>query len=126
VQLVRGVIIFTPLQEKAVNVTSVLRCFVNVLMSDRIQNVVVISNHVNGELVLSRIVLKGASQESLREEEAREPELDGCAMFDPIVEEVNSLIAIVDPRGQRFERKEAHFGPDSGDLVVKYGVSKEL
>jgi hypothetical protein len=33
----------------------------------------------------------------LREEEPREPELDGSAMLNPVVEEIDSIVAILNP-----------------------------
>jgi len=79
------VVILASFQEKAVNETSISGSFFDVLMSDIVHNSVVVRNNIDRELVLSCIILKGASQEGLREEEAREPELNGSSIFNPVV-----------------------------------------
>jgi hypothetical protein len=66
-------------------------------MSDVVQDVVVIGHYVNRVLVLSSIILESTSQERLREEEPREPELDGSAVLNPVVKEINSIVAILNP-----------------------------
>lgn len=79
------IVILASFQEKAVNETSISGSFFDVLMSDIVHNSVVVRNNIDRELVLSCIILKGASQEGLREEEAREPELNGSSIFNPVV-----------------------------------------
>lgn len=120
------VVILASFQEKAVNETSISGSFFDVLMSDIVHNSVVVRNNIDRELVLSCIILKGASQEGLREEEAREPELNGSSIFNPVVQEVNSLIAIVNPGGKGLQRKESNLGPNSWHLIVEDGISKQL
>ena len=47
---------------------------------------------------LSGIVLQSSGQESLREEETREPVDLWSSVFDPLQEEIDSGVAIYDPR----------------------------
>jgi len=94
---VRCVVVLAPFQEQSVDIAAIFRSFGYILMSDVVQDVVVIGHYVNRVLVLSSIILESTSQERLREEEPREPELDGSAVLNPVVKEINSIVAILNP-----------------------------
>jgi hypothetical protein len=58
---------------------------------------------IDGDCVSSGIVLKCTSEESLREEETRDPVDHRSSFFDPSIQEINSLVAILNPRAKWFE-----------------------
>jgi len=83
----------------------------------------VILQLVNGDLVFTGIVLQGTCEEGLREEEARDPECGRRTLLDPLSEEVDPLIEIIDPGGKRLERKEADIWlPSDRHLVIEQRV----
>ena len=95
------VLIVVPLasfKEETIDHATTLRCLLDVMMRDIVANDEIVLNSIDGNLVLSRIVLESTGKESLGEEESREPELNGCTIFNPGVQEVNSVIGIDDPR----------------------------
>lgn len=85
------------LEEQSEHEHTIIRLLLDIIGSDMVAHVVVECDAINWNLILSREVLEGSRQEGLWEEEAREPELDGSACRNPVVEEVNSIVAVVDP-----------------------------
>jgi hypothetical protein len=57
---------------------------------------------VDSDLVSTRVVLQSCSQESLREEESRDPEYYWSSLFIPVVKERNTGVEIFNPRGEWF------------------------
>lgn len=68
--------------------------------------------------VLSGEVLKGACEEGLREEEARDPVGGGDAIFDPAVDEGDALEEVDYPAAKGLEGGVGFVSPELGDLVV--------
>ena len=60
---------------------------------------------VDGYGVLSGVVLHGAGEEGLREEEAREPEDGGFAVVVPVLQELEPGQEICDVATQRLEAR---------------------
>lgn len=56
---------------------------------------------INGDSMLSSKVLLSTREESLWEEEARNPEDIWSSIIKPINKEVNTIIAVNDPRSKR-------------------------
>jgi len=73
-------------------------------------------------LVLSGKVLKCTCKEGLWEEESRKPVNFRGSFIDPSIQEVNSIVAINDPRTQRLERKETFLGPCWWYQVIKNAI----
>jgi len=61
---------------------------------------------IYGNEVVTRIILQSRGQEGLGEEEPGDPEDGGRAAFDPICEEVNAVIQVLDPRGEGLKGEE--------------------
>jgi len=61
---------------------------------------------VYGDFVLARLVLLGASQEGLREEEAAHPEAVGRAVRLPVAHEFHACDQVAQPVAQRLDREE--------------------
>lgn len=53
---------------------------------------------IDGNRIGSGIVLKSTGEESLWEEETRDPVDLRSSFFDPSIQEIDSLVAIFDPR----------------------------
>lgn len=91
------------LEEQSVDISAVLRfqirCFLHELE--------IVSDLVDGNRVLSREVLKDTSEETLREEEARNPEDSWIADIYPSLEEGKPSLEISHIRSQRFQRRIA-------------------
>lgn len=74
---------------------------------------------VNSNLLLSRVVLHSAGEESLREEESTDPEHNWCTFFVPFIQECDTGVAVNDPGSQRFHREESARRPIFRDHVVE-------
>jgi hypothetical protein len=73
------------LQENAVDIASVLRFFLHVVVGHSVQNFDLEVDAVHGYHVLTGVVLEGAGDEGLREEEAGNPKDIGSASVDPLL-----------------------------------------
>lgn len=74
---------------------------------------------VDGDLVFPGVGLEDACEEALGEEEPAHPISIGILFIEPFGDEGNSVLHILVPRGQRFERAIAHFFPDGRHSVVE-------
>ena len=75
------------------------------------------SEDVYGNVQLSRLALQHRGQKALGEEERGQPK--GLrALVQPASKEVRSLLQIVEPRGQGFERGIGVFVPQRRDLIL--------
>jgi hypothetical protein len=113
------VIPFATLEEKSVDHTSSLWSFFDVLVGDLVLYVIVKVDSVDGNVISSSEILKSSSQEGLREEESREPVFDGSTSRKPILEEIDSVVAVNNPRSKRLERQESNTSPSFGHLIVE-------
>lgn len=118
-----GVVPLASLKIHAIDVATILRLLLDVLVGAIVLDVEGEVESIDGDLVLSRVVLEGTSEEGLGEEETRDPEHSGGSMLDPICQEEDTVIKILDPRGEGLEREEALVLPALGYEVVKDGVS---
>lgn len=75
-------------------------------------------NLIDCDCVTSGVVLQVSGEEGLREEETGNPKDDWRAAGDPTIKEINSLIAIFNPRGQWFKGQEALLLPTGRHLVI--------
>jgi hypothetical protein len=71
-------------------------------------NIKVVIEFINGNGVLSGVVLESTSKEGLGEEEPRDPIGWWHGLVNPLGNEVNSVVQIVDPGGERLKRQEAY------------------
>lgn len=77
--------------EEAVNVDTVLGLGVDFIRSLILKDLKGETESVNGNLVLSRMCLEHAGQETLREEHVRQAEGSWIAVLEPGLHEVDSL-----------------------------------
>lgn len=92
-------------------------------------NLEVVSESINGDGVLSGVVLHSTGQESVSEEELVNPQTVWHTTSDPLVEEFKSFFEILDVTSQGLERGETLRQPHSGDLAISHrdhGVFKFL
>jgi hypothetical protein len=120
------VIPLAPFEIHAVTDASAFRLLLNVGVLDIISHVETKGEFVDCNCMLTSVVLESSCEESLREEESRDPEYFGSALLDPFFKEVDSVIAVNDPRPKRFEGKESFLDPSWRDLIVKDSVSHFL
>jgi len=107
------------LKEDTVNVAAVFRFFFDFCVSHLIHNFYLKIDSIDGNYILSGVVLKGSSDEGLREEETRDPEDIRCASIDPLLQELYPISEILSPRPQRFHGKETDISPKFGHLLIK-------
>lgn len=74
---------------------------------------------IDGDNVLSGVVLQRGSEESLGEEEPRDPEGRWGALLNPLRQEVDSLEQVQLPRSEGLQGQESLGGPRVGNLVVE-------
>ncbi len=82
----------------AIDETAILRGFCDGAWRGIITDLEVIAELINGDLHFSRIVLQCTSEESLREEESRDPERGRGTVFNPFVKECDSFVQVINPR----------------------------
>ena len=77
---------------------------------------------IDSNCVLSCEVLLRTREESLWEEESRDPEHLWCSIVIPARQEVDTVVAVLDPRSKRFLTEEAFtfslVTPHGWDLVI--------
>ena len=88
---------FATFKVHTVDVTSVSRFLSNILVGLVIVDLIPECQSINSDYVLSSVVLECTCQESLGEEESGDPEDLGCAIVNPVGQEVNTIVAILDP-----------------------------
>ena len=91
----------------------------DILRVDLVVNLKVIVELIDGDCVLSCVVLQSASEEGLREEETGDPVGSWHTHIDPGGDEVHPFCQVVDPRRQWLEGQETDFSEGSRHLVVK-------
>jgi hypothetical protein len=96
----------------------------HVLRLNFIIDLEVIGELINGNSMLSSEVLSGTSEESLREEETREPESCWASGINPSTDKLESIIQISHPRRQWLKGEEADFAECCWHLVVEHGCSE--
>lgn len=96
-QLVICVVPLAAFEVHAVGVTSGFRLLSNILheqvrLDDKAE-----ADLIDGDIVLSRVVLLRTSEESLREEESRNPEANRSSIVKPVGQEFDSIVAVLNP-----------------------------
>lgn len=105
-------------KEHSVPERTVFGLFSDLVVFDFIVNLVVEGQLINGDLAFTRIVLQSSGEESLGEEEPRDPEGRWGTLVEPVLEEGSSLVEVNNPRGKWLQRQESNGGPLEGDLVI--------
>jgi len=81
----------------------------------------VVTEGIDGDGVLSGVILHSTGQETMGEEELVNPEAVWDTAVDPLVEEFKSFLKILDVTSERLERRETLAEPHCGDLTVSHG-----
>jgi len=81
----------------------------------------VVNEGINGDGVLSGVVLHSTGQESVSEEELVNPQAVWDTAGDPFVEELKSFFEILDVTSKGLERGETLGNPHSGNLAIGHG-----
>lgn len=84
-----------------------------------IQNLVIKAQQVNRDGVLPGKVLLSTSQESLGEVEARDPELRGCPIVVPVLEEFEASDEVVHVASKGLQGWVGPLHPHAWDLALK-------
>mmetsp|Transcript_24596 Transcript_24596/g.35284 ORF Transcript_24596/g.35284 Transcript_24596/m.35284 type:complete len:200 (+) Transcript_24596:264-863(+) len=111
-----------PLQEEAIHIAAVLR-----LLSEFLHAFV--SHHkgerhdVDGELALAGVVLQNGRQETLWEEESRDPEGRRDAHVDPRADKVQALQQVLEPRTQWLHGRISCRSPRGRDALIETRVA---
>jgi len=84
----------------------------------------VVVKQINGDVVLSSIVLQGASDESLREEEASDPQDVGQAVALPVSEPLEPFEQIFGVAAETLQRREARGEPHGWNLAKFQAVER--
>mmetsp|Transcript_33419 Transcript_33419/g.57252 ORF Transcript_33419/g.57252 Transcript_33419/m.57252 type:complete len:347 (-) Transcript_33419:1041-2081(-) len=80
-------------------------------------------HRVDWVLVLTREVLQRSRQERLWEVESRDPEHRRHSGINPVLNELQAVHEISDPRTERFHRRIGHASPAAGHLVDRNAVA---
>lgn len=122
-KLLSSVVPLASLQVETVDVAASLRLGLHILMGHRVHNDVREADLIDGDSMLSSKVLLSTCEESLWEEEARNPEDIWSSVIEPVRKEVNTVIAVHDPRSKRLQTQESLafsiIHPHRWNLVVK-------
>lgn len=109
-------------QEQSMNKATVFRFLKIFVDLDIIDNNRIETNFIDRCRGLTGIVLHNTSEESLREEEPREPIVVRRAEVDPFVYEIETLFEFLGPGGQWFQGVETLGRPDGGNYTVEEGI----
>ena len=73
-----------------------------------------------------RVVLLARGEEGLGEEEPGDPEHHRLALVDPVVEELNALLNLLDVGPHGLKRREGPLHPRGWDLSVEEGLARDI
>jgi len=110
------------LKVHAVDVNSLLRSRESVNVNDVVDDFEVQVHRVNGNLVLTRIVLKSASQETVSKEELVDPEVLRNLRISPSLEEIKALSQVLDVAGERLQTWVRFSHPKCWNFAIKHRV----
>jgi hypothetical protein len=113
---------FASFEVETVEEAAALGLLFDVLPPSLILELEVEGKLIDGDRLLTSVVLKRTRQEGLREEESREPVHLGGSVVDPSVKEVDPGIAVLDPGGQWLEGEETFLLPRWGHDIVKDSI----
>lgn len=115
----RGIVPAGTFHEHAMDEATIIRRLRDRGRSSIVAYLEVVAELIDSDLVFTSIVLKRAREEGLREEEARDPEGGRRSLINPLGQEADPLVKIIDPGGQWLEGEEADDGlPFNRHLVV--------
>lgn len=77
---------------------------------------------VDGDLIFSGVVLQGASQETVSEEELVDPEVSGDCGVLPGFEEIQSFLQVFDVASERLQGRIRLIHPHDRHLAVEHVV----
>ena len=111
-----------PLEEQPTHISAVVWLEVRRVF-DKLE---IVGDFIDGDRVPPREILKDAGEETLRKEEAGNPEDDGSSDIDPLLEKGEPGLQISDIGAQRFEGGVALAHPQVGDLAVEQSPGGSL
>ena len=106
-ELLGAVVPLAALEVKAVEIAARLWLSLDVLVAHLAHHDVRETDLIDRNRVLSGIVLLSSSEESLWEEEAGDPEDIRGAIVVPVLQEIDTIVAVLDPGGERLLTEEA-------------------
>jgi hypothetical protein len=113
-------------QEETVDIGTILGSGLKVVLLRVAHDLEIEIDLINWDNMLSGIVLLDTCQETLCEEETREPESLRGTIIYPVLHELESLDEVENPRSERLQRWEGLLGPLSRYLIVKESISDGL
>lgn len=119
VKLMGFVVPLASLKVESVDHSSIFWLFSDILICHCVVIDVAEGELVDSDGVLSGVVLESGSQESLWEEESGHPEDLWSSIGNPLVQEVDSVVTVLNPGSQWLERQESNLGPQGWDLVIE-------
>lgn len=105
-------------EEHSIAERTIFGLFSDFMVLDLIIDLEIEAELIDSNLSLTRIVLQGGGEESLGEEEPRDPEGGWCTLVKPVLEELSSFIQVDDPTGQWLQGQESNGSPLGRDLIV--------
>jgi hypothetical protein len=117
---VSGAVPSGSLEIEAIGIAAIFWLLCDLVVRDFVVDLHIEVKLVDGDHVLSRIVLQTTCEERLREEQSTQPEHCRGASLNPLLKEVYSVIQILSPRCKGLQGQETYIGsPSSWDLIVK-------
>ena len=104
----------------AVNVNTFLGSGHFLFVNDVMQDFEIHVHSVDGDLLLSGVVLQCASEEAVSEEELIDPEVAGDLCVLPGFKELQSLLQIFDVASEGLQRRVGFSHPHNWHLAVKH------
>jgi hypothetical protein len=118
VQHVGGIVPLASFDVAAIHEAAYFGLLLDLIFSKVILDIVPESDTIDSYDLLSGVVLHSASQESLWEKESGNPVNNGRSVPNPFGKEIDSFIAVNDPRCEWLHRQETVFSPHGRHLVV--------
>jgi hypothetical protein len=117
---VSGAVPSGSLKIETIGVAAIFWLLCDLIVGDFVVDLHIEVKLIDGDNMLSRIVLQATCEEGLREEETTQPEYCRGASLNPLLKEVYSVIQILSPRCKGLQGQETYIGsPSSWDLIVK-------
>lgn len=79
-------------EEESIAETSIFGLLCHFVVLNLVVDLVLEAELINSDLALTGIVLESTREESLREEQTTDPEGRWCALVDPALEEVDTVV----------------------------------
>jgi len=114
-------VVTSTIHVESVHVNTVFWCLIDIFDTLGLKDVERELKLVDGNLVTTGVSLQGTSQETLREEQTRDPEGHGGTVLQPVVHEDNTLLQVNVPGGKWLKGWVTNLSPVSRHLVVLKG-----